>query len=356
MFSLLLFCTTFSFAQTTIITGKVINAETGLPLAGASVFAENTTIGTATDDGGNFKLWLPDGGYDLVASFTGFGMSSKRITTSNTAEREVNFMLKVREKEISDVTVVASNEVKDGWDKYGTVFWNEFIGETDNSKWCTIQNKEALHFFYSKKRNRLKVLADEPIVVKNMALGYVVKYALDSFVHEFSSKLSVYTGSPLFESIASTDSTQLLSWELARQNAYNGSILHFMRSVYDKALSENDFQIQFIVNYNQRDTAIKLKDWYGALRYTKNDSLQTVSIQPRQNNLGVIYTKEKPSTAFLETRDNEPKAFQFSILTFPQNQVITIEKNGYYFDQNDLVIQAYWTWEKVADLLPYDYE
>ncbi len=32
-----------------------------------------------------------------------------------------------------------------------------------------------------------------------------------------------------------------------------------------------------------------------------------------------------------------------------------IEQNGYYFDQNDLVVNAYWSWEKVADLLPYNY-
>ena len=35
--------------------------------------------------------------------------------------------------------------------------------------------------------------------------------------------------------------------------------------------------------------------------------------------------------------------------------MLGIEQNGYHFDQEDLAISAYWTWDKVGDLLPYDY-
>ncbi|HSN61437.1 MAG TPA: carboxypeptidase-like regulatory domain-containing protein [Ferruginibacter sp.] len=52
------------------ISGKIISSDSKQPLQGASVFAQNTTIGTATDAEGNFKLTLPDGGYSLVITFT----------------------------------------------------------------------------------------------------------------------------------------------------------------------------------------------------------------------------------------------------------------------------------------------
>jgi hypothetical protein len=64
---------------------------------------------------------------------------------------------------------------------------------------------------------------------------------------------------------------------------------------------------------------------------------------------------EKPEAGFATVFANEPEDFQFSILGFLPEQTIAIESNGYYFDQNDLSISAYWTWERIADQLPYNY-
>ena len=69
------------------VTGKVFSATTGSPLQGASVFAQNTTLGTATDEEGNFSLNLPNGGYDLVITFTGYSNVSKRVTTGITENK-----------------------------------------------------------------------------------------------------------------------------------------------------------------------------------------------------------------------------------------------------------------------------
>ena len=44
-----LFSIPFAAQAQLVITGKVIAGETGLPLQGASVFADNTTLGTATN-------------------------------------------------------------------------------------------------------------------------------------------------------------------------------------------------------------------------------------------------------------------------------------------------------------------
>ena len=50
--SILLFTTSMVFAQA-FISGQVVDAETKLPLQGASVFAQNTTKGVITDKEGN---------------------------------------------------------------------------------------------------------------------------------------------------------------------------------------------------------------------------------------------------------------------------------------------------------------
>lgn len=332
-----------------------MNRETNQPMSGASVFAQNTTIGTVTNAEGKFSLQLPAGGYDLVVTFTGFNTESKRVTSSDPDNRDLHFELKLKEKEMEAVSVVATTEVKDGLKKYGTFFMEHFIGKTANSASCTIKNPEVLRFFFSKKRNRLKVIASAPLLIENNALGYNIKYALDSFTHAYETQTSLYTGYPLFEEMTAANNEQQHSWAVERQKAYNGSILHFMRSIYKKDLKEEGFEIKFLITFNGKDSAFDLKNIYAAMNYQKDDSTQTVEIKPNQNNIGVIFTKEKPAAGFLADNENEPKDFQFSMLNFLPGESIVIEQNGYYFEQNDISISEYWTWEKVADQLPYDY-
>ena len=50
--------TLFAFAQSSYtISGRIIDETTKMPLQGASVFAENTTLGTATDNDGVFNSY-----------------------------------------------------------------------------------------------------------------------------------------------------------------------------------------------------------------------------------------------------------------------------------------------------------
>lgn len=323
-------------------------------MAAASVFAQNTTLGTATDKDGNFQLQLPAGGYELIISYTGFRPETRRISSSD-AGKKINVSLKEKEKELETVSVVSTGEVADGLAKYGAFFKDEFLGKLVDSNQCRIQNPEALHFFFSKRKNRLKVTATEPLILKNNDLGYNIKYTLDSFTHEYNSGVSTYTGYPLYEEMPGNDAL-VQQWRAARLAAYKGSLLRFMRSVYNKNLAQQKFEIQFIIKNNDRDSALKLKDPYGALNYEKDDSTQTVEIMPNQNNVGVLFSGEKPSDAYLAENPGEPSKFQFSILNFRPQQTVVIEQNGYFYDQNDITISGYWTWDKVARQLPYDWQ
>ncbi|MEO6405268.1 MAG: carboxypeptidase-like regulatory domain-containing protein [Ferruginibacter sp.] len=335
------------------VAGQVLNEETRLPMQGASVFAQNTTLGTATDASGNFKLYLPNGGYDIAITFTGFTTETKRVSSAD-GNNNLEIFLKQKEKEMAEVSIVSTSEVKDGWDKYGTFFIDNFIGKTDNSSQCRILNPEALKFYFSKKRNRLKILSTEPVLIENKALGYNIRYALDSFTYEYNTDISFFTGSPLFEEQAA-DSLQQKKWELARQEAYKGSLLHFMRSLYNKQLKEEDFEVQFIVKQNDKERALPLRNFYAALNYNMDDSSHTVEIKPNQTEVGILYKKEKPAAGFINSHPGEPVDFQFSVLSFLPHNSIIIEQNGYYYEQNEIAISAYWTWDKVANLLPYDF-
>ncbi len=347
-----------AFAQTGnyVVSGKVIDAITKAPLQAASVFAQNTTIGTATDAEGNFKLVLPNGGYDLVVSFTGYETGAKRITTADAENKNILFEIKQKEKELADVVVKASNEVKDGWEKYGDFFLENFIGKTANSKYCTIKNKDVLKFYYYKRTNRLKVLATAPVEITNDALGYNIKYTLDSFSHLYNTQASVFSGYPLFEEMQPTSEAQKAQWDSNRAIAYRGSILHFMRSLFRKQLKEEGFEIQFIAKVNEKEVPVQLKDFYSAVNYDKDDSTNTVEVMPNQSEVAVLYKNEQPDAGYLAANPGEPDKFQLSVVNFLPKESIVIEQNGYYFEQTDIVINGYWEWEKVADMLPYDYK
>ncbi|HYJ38846.1 MAG TPA: carboxypeptidase-like regulatory domain-containing protein, partial [Chitinophagaceae bacterium] len=132
-----------------IITGKVLDQSTQLPLAGGSVFCQNTTIGTITNSEGNFTLRLPNGGYDLIVSYTGYETFSQRINDEN-ASSPLLIELKKQDKSLEEVAVVGSNEVADGWTKYGQFFLDNFIGTTPNASSCKLENSDSLRFFYYK--------------------------------------------------------------------------------------------------------------------------------------------------------------------------------------------------------------
>ena len=356
LFLLIAFSSITAFSQSGYtITGKIIDQETKLPLQGASVFAENTTIGTATNDRGYFNLSLPGGGYSIVVTFTGYQTETKRVTAADGGNNEMVIEIKKKEKSLEEFVVKSTSEVADGLEKYGDFFLENFIGKTVNSKQCYIKNKEALKFFYYRRTKRLKILATAPLEIVNDALGYTIKYELDSFVHEYNTQVSLYTGYPLFQEMKSDDPVQIEKWNTARKTAYNGSILHFMRSMHQKKLKEEGFEIQFIVKNNEKETAIPLKDFYRAVNYSMDDSSNTVEILPRQKDLAVIYKNEPSPDLYIAANPDASSKFQLSVISFLPNEALDIEQNGFYYDQNDITITGYWGWEKVGDMVPYDF-
>ncbi|MBK7305746.1 MAG: carboxypeptidase-like regulatory domain-containing protein [Chitinophagaceae bacterium] len=357
MFLLIAFYSIPAFSQSGYtISGKIIDAATKQPLLGASVFAENTTIGTATNDQGFFTLRLPGGGYSIAVTFTGYQTETKRVTAGDAGNNEMVIEIKKKEKAMEEFVVKSTSEVADGLAKYGEFFLENFIGKTANSKECYIKNKEVLKFFYYRRTKRLKILATAPLEIVNDALGYTVKYQLDSFVHEYNTQVSLYTGNPLFQEMQSTDQAQVEKWNAARKVAFNGSILHFMRSMYNKKLKEEGFEIQFIVKNNEKETAVPVKNFYGAVNYNMDDSSKMVDIFPRQKEVAVIYKNEGSSDMYLATNTDASSKFQLSVLSFLPDESLNIEQNGFYFEQNDITINGYWAWEKVGDMLPYNFD
>ncbi|MBK8495484.1 MAG: carboxypeptidase-like regulatory domain-containing protein [Chitinophagaceae bacterium] len=156
IFSCLLpvFISVTSFAQADyVISGKVIDGDTNLPLQGASVFAENTTIGTATNNEGTFFLQLPNGGYSIVISFTGYQTVTRRVTSGEAGNRELVIVIKKKEKILDEFVVKATFEVANGLEKYGDFLWRILLVKQPTVNNAISKIKKRLSFFITGVQN-----------------------------------------------------------------------------------------------------------------------------------------------------------------------------------------------------------
>lgn len=337
------------FAQYSV-SGKIVDSASREPLAGASVFCQNTTIGTITNKQGEFSLSLKSGGYELIISFTGYQTKQIRVNSGNEAT-VLNIEMVKEDKSMGEVIIKSSNEVKDGWEKYGSFFIDNFIGTTPNAAKCILQNPEVLKFYFLKKSNKLRVLATEPLLISNKALGYNLRYQLDSFVYQYKTDISLYRGYCLFSEADTTEDVKA-KWKTARQKTYNGSKLHFMRSYFDSTLKENGFLIDMLEENNSMKFD-QVTNPYDSSYYAYIDSTNEAELDyPRK--FSVTYMKAKPEPEYLK-KFNLPKNVGTQISYIELLNGIAIKENGYYYDQKDWINQGYWSWKNLGDLLPYDY-
>ena len=339
--------------KTFAILGKVVDSASRLPLSGASVFAQNTTQGTISNSEGKFFIRLPNGGYDLVISYTGYEKKVLRISHTQDLTDTVIIDLVQQDKAMTEVAVVASNEVADGWERFGKFFSDNFIGTTPNAEKTKIQNPEALKFYYTKnnKRHRLTVKSKEDLVILNHSLGYKIRYQLDSFNYDYNTNISQYTGYPLFEEIDTLREVKT-NWLKNSARTYLGSRMHFMHSFYDSVLTEEGFVVEKLDDRNPRNIEGRVIDnVYDSSYYFKDSSMADINWKGRYR---VSYKSVLPDKKFLDEFKLPAKTrAQVTILDIADGFVI--EENGYFYEQYDVINTGYWAWKKLAELLPYDY-
>ena len=132
LFLACLFATSMAFAQK-LVTGTVVDEETGEPLPGATVKVKNSDQGVLTDMDGKFTFkHLPANAKTLVVSF--MGMETKEVSVKG---GNIHVSLVSNDKILDEVMVVA----------YGTATKAKFTGSAavvDNSKIEAIASTNAL--------------------------------------------------------------------------------------------------------------------------------------------------------------------------------------------------------------------
>ncbi len=361
-----------------VVTGTILDSSSREPLPSASVFCQNTTLGTYTNKQGEFSISLKSGGYDLIISYTGYHTQTIRVSDNlptGQAGNKLDIMMVKEDKSLGEVIIKTSNEVANGWEKYGDFFIKNFIGATPNAAQTVLLNPEVLKFYYFKRSNKLKVLATDAVLIANKALGYNLRYQLDSFVYYYNTNINSYRGFCLYAEMDGTDSLKK-AWSRVRSKAYYGSKLHFMRSYYDSTVLEDGWTIDMLDDGSVKNFT-KILDvydssYYNLITYTRDsitytrDSIRidTVVHQVLTGSVDVeIYYPRKIRISYTEKRPEPEYLKQFGFPKNVGNQIsyidlkegIAIKENGYYYNQKDWINQGYWSWKNVADQLPYDY-
>jgi hypothetical protein len=351
-----------SYAQSNAQKGLLLDKLTNQPIAGASVFINASGIGTITASDGTFDLskFIEAQFGHPVLTIAAMGYKTTTYNLANSKDALVIYLIPLV-RELQTVTVKAAE--KNGWEKYGKDFIESFLSYSDFSKLCTIENPEVLKFYYDRKNNILNVVARKPLIIQNKALGYKITYWLESFEHNFNTRILSYSGLTYYEDLIRPNKrkAQAAKWLSNRATAYQGSVMHFVRSVHEGTLASSGFIVRRLdkVEGSRKGRYNNVVDPKILVESDFSDTLENQKIIQFPKYLYVLYDKELEELPYLIKLEPFKKpipAPQTSIVQLVGTDAVEIFANGHLEPAISFFLEGYWSYEKLDKLLPLDYK
>ena len=220
------------------IRGHVTDSENQLPLKGASVYINNTTKGTTTDDNGDFQLGpFQPGQYEVVASYVGYEalLYSAEVKT---ADFRIRFKLNKKELILREVLVLSSATRK----QYLDLFRKYVLGVTVAADHCKVENLEDIQFTLGDTKDEILAFSEKELVIENPDLGYTLYFELVDFYYNKLTSGSYFFGYTRYVDWAKDEQAKK-KWLKKRRQAYIGSTVHFFRSLVKKELTKEGFTV-----------------------------------------------------------------------------------------------------------------
>jgi len=325
------------------ISGRVVDSTTRKPVGDASIFLSNASAGTKTNNDGTFTISNVRGGqYEMVVSIIGYAIYKQTVMVNKDLELPGIF---ISQQAIQLQEVRISGPDKHWADHYAR-FKREFIGTTDNANECDILNPHVLRF--DNDDGIFKAMADGTLTIENKALGYRIKYILTAFNDNPKTGIIYFAGEVFFEAMKGNKHRQK-KWIKKRQDTYEGSDMHFLRSVIANNVKENGFLVRRLIR--KPNPAYK-----GGL---DNKYLQTLVTTPLATNeyAGLTEQKGEYVLAFKDclaiSYNNNP--LSGSVLTIG-SPYLYFDNNGIVLNPQDATFEGAWGESRIAGMLPVDYE
>jgi len=379
------------------LTGVVQDSVTHAPLAFASVFLANTTLGVTTTEQGQFEFArVPAGRYDVVGSYVGYRLAKQAVTVAaGAAPQQLTLRLAPTGNQLGEVVVQPAPNKPEDFKKFTAMF----LGGTTFSAQCHLSNPDQVRVLYDDSTQELTARAKEFAQVDNDALGYRLKYYGLQFDYDADDQTISYYGEPVFEELKPRDEAQRRLWAANRLAAYTGSPMHFLRSVYRNRLRPEGFltqQMRLVPNprferADARRRALQAARPAGDFTPAEQDSLAKwgrevpafAKLSPAALPIDSVrrvsadgqhtylrFTGELQVTHFGEAPDPRygrpmsslgatarpyPGLRQVSRLKL-RGREAEIQANGAPLNPLDVLNGEYWGFERIGEFLPFDYQ
>ncbi|WP_422106316.1 carboxypeptidase-like regulatory domain-containing protein [Winogradskyella sp.] len=286
-----LLCPVFCWSQT--LTGTVVDASTNQPLETVSIYFDNTTVGTTTDDSGAFSISYSDAiQSSLVISYLGY---EKVIINDYRNQTTLRIALKPSSVALDEVHL----EYDDGLTRKQKLrlFRKEFLGTSRFGKSCKILNEDDVILRYDKRKRALYADAKAPIRVENKALKYEIEYDLIDFTasfsyvdpigNEFVVKTLTFLGTTFYKDLEGSEKKKT---QKNRAKAYKGSVQHFMRALYNENLKEEGYWIFY--------KKFRVDEWsHFSVNAVDDSNFKEVTLK---NRVSILFDKNQQSEIQLE--------------------------------------------------------
>lgn len=307
----------FQVTQAQVIKGRLLDVETDSAVSFASVYFNAAFKGTSSDSEGNFELNIKEyQGQSIVFSCVGY---ESTVLEDYEPGKFYKVYMKPRQTLLEDVLVEPDEMARELKER---IFKNQFMGWSDNSMSCQIQNLEDIRFVYFKSTNTLEGYCEKPIIISNKALGYKITYYLDRF--ESKKESLAYQGNFYFENDTSYSKRKFKRVQKTRQQTYEGSRMHLFRAMWNDQLKKEKFKVL---------TESKKQRAYEEIVTEKSEHKKYLSSDIP---LTVKYRRRAPT--FLQMKNPE----------------VFFDQKG-YFDPSGISWSGEMSNERVGDLLPFGY-
>jgi hypothetical protein len=346
-------CILFSataFGQATL-RGKVLNATSDKPLPGASVYLNNTSIGTVTDESGNFIIPNAING-ELVISCVGYERILFPLGVDELKEKSFTFKLSARQSTLRDVMILSDVARK----RYLQLFKANFLGLTEEADQSSILNLNAVNFSAAKEKNAFFAYSDTPLTIINKKLGYIIRFDLEEFFLNQKTGHTFFYGFTRYEEMGDKK-----RWHTNRRKAYYGSSMHFLRSLVKNELEKEHFSIFLLKQDTIRDaggtTIVDRAFPADATNIVMMDSSQKKQVARWPGILMAQYNKNPSNKNYLSAKVFMPGNIRTGTRSYLRlnTGIVGIDKYGLLDDPMKVFFGGYWAYEKAANLLPYNY-
>ena len=327
-------------------------------------------MGSSTNFDGIFKIEnVAAGTFELAASHISYHIAISKVEIGkDSLEAKVDFNLDPKVNQLKELKVV-SLKYKE-WEKYYNIFKQEFLGSTRNASKCDILNPEVLDFTFNSFKRSIEVKAYKPLIIINTALGYELDYYLQYF--EIGNGNTRSTGISNFKELEPKNEREERRWAKNRLKSYQGSLTHFLRSLIKSNHEAEGYEIFSVERLPEsEDVKAAEVDISGILANSKNGNEKQIRFN---NYLKIVYTKENESSSYVDNQIKQAmgidpyvkdyynavnrgaslgKQTSYMKLNFP---VATINTRGFFNESLAVATFGYWSWERVAEYLPIEYE